>query len=337
MRVIIISELLEISNNKIKTNYRVLNLDDQEPILNNRLGFIQSLNKYVTMKVDKSDTSGRTIIMETDEILDGNSIQIQYTCVVDLSSLVIQPVITTEKSILESKVIKLNHKPSNLFGLCPILNFGQVLVRSSSHAISIKVQTAPCGDDKSGKSIRLVVSDESFSQLKGKEVTIQYIRERTNNEVFDIVIPCTEIVTFNNGLLTLSNKISNIDGESPFLNFELASTVSKRSVDFMVTKLGDNTCSSLAFNAGDIEFLQGQQVLVQYLKLINPKTVTIDSDLLDISEINGVKLKYSPGEYSYTSNDMNFEDMEKNFTDTSTENVEIVEGEYFNIGDTLVD
>lgn len=333
MQSLIITELLKIKEGKVTTNYRILNLDGQEPVLNNKLGFIPELNQYVPVTIDKSDKSGRTFSLETTEKVDNKDIIIQYTNVVDLKDYKVLPVIKTEKSILTSKVIELQHEPRNLFGLCPMLNFGYVLVRSPAHGTSIKVPSAPCKEDETGKSIQLQVSDEQFEQLKDKEVTVQYIYEQEVAKVTEIAIPCRELVTFTNGLLTLSGDIGNLNDESPFLNFELANTIAERPLEFVITKMSDNACGSPFFSESDLEILEGQQVSVQYIKTVKPKDVKIDAKLLDTTAINGFPFKYSDLKMDEsTKQDEKLQKIAKGFAEnapsTITRNGEIVDGEF---------
>ena len=333
MQSLIITELLKIKEGKVTTNYRILNLDGQEPVLNNKLGFIPELNQYVPVTIDQTDKSGKTFILETTENLDDKDIVIQYTNVVDLKDYKVLPVIKTEKSTLTSKVIELQHEPRNLFGLCPMLNFGYVLVRSPAHGTSIKVPSAPYKEDETGKSIQLQVSDEQFEQLKDKEVTVQYIYEQEVTKVTEVAIPCQELVTFENGLLTLSGDINNLNNESPFLNFELANTVAERPLEFVITKMADNACGSPFFSAADLEILEGQPVSVQYIKTVNPKNVKIDAKLLDTKAINGFPFKYSDLKMDEsTKQDEKLQKIAKGFAEnapnTITRNGEIVEGEF---------
>lgn len=333
MQSLIITELLKIKEGKVTTNYRILNLDGQEPVLNNKLGFIPELNQYVPVTIDQTDKSGKTFIVETAETLDDKDIVIQYTNVVDLKDYKVLPVIKTEKSALTSKVIELHHQPRNLFGLCPMLNFGYVLVRSPAHGTSIKVPSAPYKEDETGKSIQLQVSDEQFEQLKDKEVTVQYIYEQEVTKVTEIAIPCQELVTFENGLLTLSGDINNLNNESPFLNFELANTVAARPLEFVITKMADNACGSPFFSVADLEILEGQQVSVQYIKTVNPKEVKIDAKLLDTKAINGFPFKYSDLKMDEsTKQDEKLQKLAKGFAEntpsTIIRNGDIVDGEF---------
>jgi hypothetical protein len=332
MQAIIITELLKITEGKVTTNFRVINLDGQEPILNNQLGFVLQLNKYVPLTTDTHDKTGKTLQLQTSEF-DDQDIVVQYTNVVNLKDFKVIPVVRTEKSVLTSKTIELQYEPRNLFGLCPLLNFGYALVRSPAHGTSIKVPTGPNPEDKENKSIQMQISDEAFEQLKDKEVTIQYIYEYQVDKVTELPVMCSETATFENGLIKLSSTIKNINGESQFLNFGLAATVSDRPMEFEISKLDDQVCGSPFFTQADLEVLEGQQIQVQYITTVDPKVIKLDSKLMDTKAINGFPLNYSDMKLDESAKqDEKLQKIAKGFAEnapsTITRNGEIIDGEF---------
>ena len=291
---------MKIDDCRVKTNHRVINLNDQESTLNGNLGYIPKLNQYVSVSLDKTDDSGRTYILESESIesLEYHEIMIQYTTVVDLPDYQTNVAVKTEKITITDKVIELSTKPQNIFELCPILNFGYGLIRSLNDGVSIKIPTGPYPDDDTGKSIQMLITDDQLESIKNKEVTVQYTYEYMVEDNDKIPVPCHEIVTFTNGSITLSNTIKNVKDESPFLNFQLASTVSDNPLEFSVCKTNDNVCGLVDFTAADLALLEGQEISVQYFTTIDSNDAVIDINLLDSTRINGFPIKFSMEETS---------------------------------------